>query len=75
MVHRQALIDRGAKVDVQHQFGWTALMFASANNHPMVVRALIRRGMKECSFVPAIIEVLVLYIWKSVSLKSLILLI
>lgn len=39
-----ALLDAGAKVDTQDKFGWSALMWATNNNHNTLVKALLEHG-------------------------------
>ncbi|KAI9316184.1 hypothetical protein BX666DRAFT_214314 [Dichotomocladium elegans] len=40
----QALLDAGAKTDVQDSFGWSALMWATNNNHDALVKVLLENG-------------------------------
>jgi ankyrin repeat protein len=40
------LLEKGAEVNVRHESGYTALMYAAAseNNDPEVIKALLARG-------------------------------
>ncbi|KAI7886972.1 hypothetical protein K492DRAFT_139946 [Lichtheimia hyalospora FSU 10163] len=40
----QALLDAGAKTDVQDSFGWSALMWATNNNQDALVKVLLENG-------------------------------
>ncbi|HIC10011.1 MAG TPA: ankyrin repeat domain-containing protein, partial [Campylobacterales bacterium] len=40
----QLLIDNRAKVDIQNNYGWTALMSASQNGHKEIVQLLVDNG-------------------------------
>jgi len=41
----QALLAKGAKVNVKRDDGATALMIASRNGHRQIVRALLDKGL------------------------------
>ncbi|KAI8146528.1 hypothetical protein BJV82DRAFT_576084 [Fennellomyces sp. T-0311] len=40
----QALLEAGAKTDVQDSYGWSALMWATNNNHEGLVKVLLESG-------------------------------
>ncbi|KAF7727260.1 hypothetical protein EC973_007873 [Apophysomyces ossiformis] len=40
----QALLAGGAKIDIQDSFGWSALMWATNNNHEGLVKILLEHG-------------------------------
>ncbi|KAI7866868.1 hypothetical protein BDF14DRAFT_1743380 [Spinellus fusiger] len=40
----QVLLDAGAKIDIQDSFGWSALMWATNNNHEGLVKILLANG-------------------------------
>ncbi|KAI9245677.1 hypothetical protein BDA99DRAFT_565801 [Phascolomyces articulosus] len=40
----QALLEAGAKTDVQDSYGWSALMWATNNNNEAIVKALLENG-------------------------------
>ncbi|KAI9483649.1 MAG: hypothetical protein EXX96DRAFT_520130 [Benjaminiella poitrasii] len=40
----QVLIEAGAQIDVQDSFGWSALMWATNNNHEALVKILLENG-------------------------------
>ncbi|CAO3617501.1 unnamed protein product [Cunninghamella blakesleeana] len=39
-----ALLSAGAKIDIQDSFGWSALMWATNNNHEQLVKILLEHG-------------------------------
>ncbi|KAI9489635.1 hypothetical protein BDB00DRAFT_842351 [Zychaea mexicana] len=40
----QALLEAGAKTDVQDSYGWSALMWATNNSHEAIVKVLLESG-------------------------------
>ena len=40
----QCLVENGANLDIQNEYGWTALMRATMENHIDIVRYLLDKG-------------------------------